>query len=162
MQALRNFNCSPHNQCSRSVLLLHTKMVTYMSSVRMHSKCFVAVSTQQNATCMHGHHRWLIDTCTTQIFLNVTKFHCLQITMNFCTWYMYAFCCSCWTHWRIHVSKIGGSVCMESVHKRGTGACRDAKRLARNLRCNLVQSGAFWQEIDSSPVFYFCERKTLP
>ena len=24
-----------------------------------------------------------------------------------------------------------GSVCMESVHKRGTGACRDAKRLAR-------------------------------
>jgi len=55
-----------------------------------------------------------------------------------------------------------GSVCMESVHKRGTGACRDAKRLARNLRCNLVQSGAFWQEIDSSPVLYLCERKTLP
>ena len=77
----------------------------------------------------------------------------------------------------------GGSVCMESVHKRGAGACRGAKRRARegsgegrppppgwgsgsvtpgkfwNLRCNLVQSGAFWQEIDGSLVFHFCERK---
>jgi len=75
---------------------------------------------------------------------------------------------------------------MESVPQRGVGACRGAKRRARegseeerphprdggtgvsppgkfwNLRCNLVQSGAFWQEIDGSPVFHLCEQKTLP
>ena len=76
-------------------------------------------------------------------------------------------------HWRIHVSKIGGSVCMESVHKRGAGACRGAKRRARegsgeghpppqgfwNLGCNLMQSGVFWQEIDGSPVSIFVNKK---
>jgi len=29
----------------------------------------------------------------------------------------------------------------------------------RNVRCNLVESGATWHEIDVSPVFQLCERK---